>query len=56
MTLLITEIDRVYGNHMGMEVIKSPENRKRLFCAVSVAPLAMLTGSNIITYVHPSIS
>jgi hypothetical protein len=45
------------GQSLGfMEVIKSPENRKRLFCAVSVAPLAMLTGSNIITCVYPSIS
>jgi hypothetical protein len=45
------------GQSLGfMEVIKSPENRKRLFCAVSVAPLTMLTGSNIITCVHPSIS
>jgi hypothetical protein len=33
------------------EVFKNPGNRKRLILAVSVAPLVMLTGSNIITYV-----
>ncbi|KAH7247294.1 hexose transporter [Fusarium redolens] len=31
-------------------ILKSPGNRKRLLLALSVAPLAMLTGSNIITY------
>jgi hypothetical protein len=30
-------------------MLKSPTNRKRLLLALSVAPLAMLTGSNIIT-------
>ena len=32
-----------------METIRSRTNRKRLLLAVSMAPLAMLTGSNIIT-------
>lgn len=31
------------------ELLKNAGNRKRLFCAASVAPLVMLTGSNIIT-------
>ncbi|KAF2795974.1 hexose transporter [Melanomma pulvis-pyrius CBS 109.77] len=32
------------------ELFKTPGNRKRVFLALSVAPLAMLTGSNIITF------
>jgi hypothetical protein len=31
------------------ELFKTAGNRKRLFLALSVAPLSMLTGSNIIT-------
>lgn len=32
------------------ELLKTTGNRKRVFLALSVAPLAMLTGSNIITF------
>lgn len=32
------------------DMFKSPANRKRLFLALSIAPLSMLTGSSIITY------
>lgn len=32
-----------------LELFKTPGNRRRVLLAVSVAPLAMLTGSNIIT-------
>lgn len=35
------------------EVFKTPSNRKRLALATSIAPLTMLTGSNIITLVPP---
>lgn len=31
------------------EEFRTKTNRKRLFLALSIAPLAMLTGSNIIT-------
>lgn len=38
------------GQKLGFsEVIKNKSNMRRLMLAVSVAPLAMLTGSNIIT-------
>ena len=38
------------GGHVGFrEVVRTVSNRKRLVLALSVAPLAMLTGSNIVT-------
>jgi hypothetical protein len=38
------------GRSMGFrEVIRTKATRKRLILALSIAPLAMLTGSNIIT-------
>ncbi|CAK7237506.1 hypothetical protein SCUCBS95973_009978 [Sporothrix curviconia] len=33
-----------------VDMLKTPANRKRLFLALSIAPLSMLTGSSIITY------
>lgn len=42
--------EKSQGRTLGYkETIKSKTNRRRLLLAVSVAPLAMLTGSNIIT-------
>ncbi|KAH8681972.1 hexose transporter [Xylariales sp. PMI_506] len=34
------------------EIVRNAPNRKRLFLALSVAPLTMLTGSNVITYYY----
>lgn len=42
--------EREQGSSMGFGImLKNKANRKRLFLALSVAPLAMLTGSNVIT-------
>lgn len=46
------EYEKHEGRSIGFrEAVKTMANRKRLFLALSIAPLAMLTGSNIITYV-----
>ncbi|KAF7554853.1 hypothetical protein G7Z17_g2583 [Cylindrodendrum hubeiense] len=45
------EYEKGEGGSIGLPTMfKSPSNRKRLLLALSIAPLAMLTGSNIITY------
>lgn len=44
------EFEKSEGASLGIkELVKSPSNRKRLLLSTSVAPIAMLTGSNIIT-------
>lgn len=41
------------GKGLGFrEMIRDAPNRKRLYLALSVAPLTMLTGSNVITYYY----
>lgn len=41
------------GKSLGFkEIIRNAPNRKRLYLCLSVAPLTMLTGSNIITYYY----
>lgn len=46
------EYEKTDGQSMSFkDMIQTSANRKRLFLALSVAPLAMLTGSNVITYV-----
>lgn len=42
--------EKAGGSAMGFrETVRTKPNRKRLILALSIAPLAMLTGSNIIT-------
>lgn len=42
--------EKEMGKHIGFrEVVRTSPNRRRLALALSVAPLAMLTGSNIVT-------
>ena len=44
------EYEKAEGRSLGFrEAVRTKPNRKRLLLALSVAPLAMLTGSNIIT-------
>ena len=44
------EYEKTDGQSMRfVEMIRTVANRKRLFLALSIAPLAMLTGSNVIT-------
>lgn len=41
------------GRQMGFrEIVRTAANRKRLALALSIAPLTMLTGSNVITYYY----
>lgn len=41
------------GRSIGFrEIVRTAPNRKRLYLALSVAPLTMVTGSNIITYYY----
>ncbi|KAI8170560.1 hypothetical protein K4K49_004245 [Colletotrichum sp. SAR 10_70] len=44
------EYEKREGNALGIRGMVRKPNRKRLLLALSVAPLAMLTGSNVITY------
>ncbi|KAF4917985.1 Lactose permease [Colletotrichum viniferum] len=44
------EYEKREGNALGISGMVRKPNRKRLLLALSVAPLAMLTGSNVITY------
>ncbi|KAI1440181.1 hexose transporter [Annulohypoxylon stygium] len=45
------EFEKQAGRGVGFrEAARSPANRKRVYLAMSVAPLCMLTGSNVITY------
>ncbi|EFX02370.1 hexose transporter [Grosmannia clavigera kw1407] len=45
--------EKTEGRSLGFrEIVRSPANRKRLGLALSVAPLTMLTGSNVITYYY----
>ncbi|KAI1453750.1 hexose transporter [Annulohypoxylon moriforme] len=45
------EFEKQAGRGMGFrEAARSPANRKRVYLAMSVAPLCMMTGSNVITY------
>lgn len=47
------EYEKRDGSGLGFrEVLRDSSNRKRLCLAVSVAPITMLTGSNIITYYY----
>lgn len=44
------EFEKQAGRGVGFrEAARSPANRKRVYLAMSVAPLCMLTGSNVIT-------
>lgn len=44
------EYEKSEGRSIGFrEAVRTKPNRKRLLLALSIAPLAMLTGSNIIT-------
>lgn len=44
------EFEKQAGHGMGFrEAARNPANRKRVYLAMSVAPLAMMTGSNVIT-------
>ena len=44
------EYEKTDGQSMGYkEMVRTPQNRKRLALCLSIAPLAMLTGSNVIT-------
>ncbi|KAI1372073.1 hexose transporter [Hypoxylon crocopeplum] len=41
------------GKRLGFhEIVRDAPNRKRLYLALSLAPLTMLTGSNVITYYY----
>ncbi|VUC22140.1 unnamed protein product [Clonostachys rosea] len=44
------EYEKSEGNSMGLNSMLKKPSRKRLLLALSIAPLAMLTGSNVITY------
>ncbi|KAI1080818.1 hexose transporter [Whalleya microplaca] len=45
------DYEKSEGRGMGFkEIVRTAPNRKRLILALSIAPLTMLTGSNIITY------
>ncbi|KAF9871964.1 hypothetical protein CkaCkLH20_10596 [Colletotrichum karsti] len=44
------EYEKREGQALGLKGMVRKPNRKRLLLALSVAPLAMLTGSNVITY------
>ncbi|KAI1335041.1 hexose transporter [Xylariaceae sp. FL0016] len=45
------EYEKADGRKMGFrEIVRTAPNRKRLFLALSIGPLTMLTGSNVITY------
>ncbi|CAK7238137.1 hypothetical protein SEUCBS140593_010363 [Sporothrix eucalyptigena] len=45
--------EKTEGQSLGFRtIIKNAPNRKRLYLCLSVAPLTMLTGSNIITYYY----
>lgn len=48
------EYEREHGRGTGFrEVLRTAPNRKRVILAMSVAPLCMTSGSNVITYVYP---
>lgn len=47
------EYEKSKGSRLGLrEVARTAPNRRRLMLALSVAPLTMLTGSNVITYYY----
>ncbi|KAK7397629.1 hypothetical protein QQX98_013005 [Neonectria punicea] len=47
------EYEKSEGKGLGFrEIIRNALNRKRTYLALSVAPLTMLTGSNVITYYY----
>ncbi|KUI66618.1 Lactose permease [Cytospora mali] len=47
------EYEKSDGKSLGFrEIVRDAPNRKRLYLALSVAPLTMLTGSNVITYYY----
>ncbi|KAI1098661.1 hexose transporter [Jackrogersella minutella] len=47
------EYEKTQGKGLGFrQIIRSAPNRKRLYLVLSVAPLTMLTGSNVITYYY----
>ncbi|CAG9989216.1 unnamed protein product [Clonostachys byssicola] len=47
---IITSLNHERAQTMSLKAIVRKPNRRRLLLALSVAPLAMLTGSNVITY------
>ncbi|KAI0386744.1 hexose transporter [Hypomontagnella monticulosa] len=47
------EYEKSQGKGLGFrQIVRNAPNRKRLYLALSVAPLTMLTGSNVITYYY----
>lgn len=45
--------EKADGRSLGFrEIVRNAPNRKRLYLCLSVSPLTMLTGSNIITYYY----